>query len=113
MRVSDGESEHVLAQSNVWEMRSEKQMAALRMEGGSKGGGTSDDEPTFNIYHLCCLSVHPLFYTLSYTPPEKTWNGMHHNFCATDNECVQNIFSNTDTKNTILMVQIQALQSRC
>lgn len=37
MRVSDGESEHVLAQSNVWEMRSEKQMAALRMEGGKRG----------------------------------------------------------------------------
>ena len=41
MRVSVVESEHVLAQSNVWVMRSEKQMAALRMV----GGGTSDDEP--------------------------------------------------------------------
>lgn len=38
MWVSVVESEHVLAESNVWEMRSEKQMAALRMEGGRKKG---------------------------------------------------------------------------
>lgn len=42
--VSVGESEHVLAWSNVWEMRSEQQMAGLRMEGGREGGGKSDDE---------------------------------------------------------------------
>lgn len=33
------ESKHLLAQSNVWERRSETQMAALRMAGGRKGGG--------------------------------------------------------------------------
>lgn len=76
MRVSVVESEHVLVQSNVWEMRSEKQMAALRMEGGKKGGGTSDDEPTYSIYHLCCLYVHPLYFTLSSTQPERKWNGV-------------------------------------
>lgn len=45
------ESECVLAQPNVWERRSEEQMAALRME-------TSDDEPAFN-YHSHCLCAHP------------------------------------------------------
>lgn len=39
MRVRVLESEHLLAQSNVWERRSETQMAALRTEGGRKGGG--------------------------------------------------------------------------
>lgn len=33
-RASVGESEHVLAQSNVWETESERQMAASPMEGG-------------------------------------------------------------------------------
>lgn len=73
MSVSAVESGHVLAESNVWEMRSEKQMAALRMEGGREGGGTSDDEPSYNIYHLCCLYVHHLYFTLSSALPERKW----------------------------------------
>lgn len=32
-RISVGESEHVLAPSNAWEIKSEKQMAASGMEG--------------------------------------------------------------------------------
>lgn len=51
MRGSVGESEHVLAQSNVWEIRGEKQMAALKIEGGREEGGKSDDEPKYNINH--------------------------------------------------------------
>lgn len=62
MRVSVGESEHVLAQSNVWEIRNEKQMAALKIERGREGGGKSDDEPKYNIYHLFCLCARPLNY---------------------------------------------------
>lgn len=37
MRVSAGENEHVLAQSNTWEMRSEQQMADLREEEREEG----------------------------------------------------------------------------
>lgn len=64
------ESGHVLAQSNVWEMRSEKQMAAWRMKRGREGGGTTDDEPTYNIHHFRCLYVHPLYFT----PHSQTGN---------------------------------------
>lgn len=63
------ESEHVLAQSNVWEMRSEKQMAALRMKGEGRGGGMSDDKATNNIHHLCCPLLHSFI-----QPPERKWN---------------------------------------
>lgn len=74
MRTSVVESEHVLAQSNVWEMRSEKQMAALRMGVGRKGGGTSDDEPTYKIYHLCCQNIHQ-FHSFIHPPKDKTEQG--------------------------------------
>lgn len=57
--MSVAESEHVLAQSNVWEIRCEKQMAALKTERAREGGVKSDDEPNYNIYHLCCLCAHP------------------------------------------------------
>lgn len=56
---SVAESEHVLAQSNVWEIGCEKQMAALKTERAREGGVKSDDEPKYNIYHLCWLCAHP------------------------------------------------------
>lgn len=36
-------------------------------DGGEKarGGGTSDDLPTYNIYHLRCPYAHPLYFTVS------------------------------------------------
>lgn len=74
MRMSAGKSEHVLAQSNVWEMKSEKQMAALRMERGREGGGKSD-ESKYNMDDLCCQYARPLYFTISSAQPEREKNG--------------------------------------
>lgn len=87
-RASVVESEHVLAQSNVWEMRSEKQAAALRME----GGGTSDDELTCCAAFIICAAIMFILSTsLSPTQPERKLNwvrlgvGIDNNLCTTDN----------------------------
>ncbi|KAI9520447.1 hypothetical protein NQZ68_017147 [Dissostichus eleginoides] len=51
-------------------MRSERQMDAWRME-ERKGGGRSDDEPTYNIHHLC----RPVFILAnSLHPGERKWS---------------------------------------
>lgn len=70
------EREHVLAQSNVWERRSEKQMAALRMEGGRKGGGrVMMNQPTTII---CAARVFILSTSLFHPPSreEMEWGGV-------------------------------------
>lgn len=59
-RISVGESEHVLAQSNAWEK--EREADGCFGDGGRKrGGGTSDDLPNSNIYHLSRPCAHPLY----------------------------------------------------
>ena len=70
-RVSVGKTEHVHAQSNVWEIKREKQMAALKMKGRGKGGGKRDDEPKYNINDLCCVYAHPFHFTISSILPER------------------------------------------
>lgn len=62
----------MLAQSNVWE-RSEKQMAALRMEGGRKGGAqVMMSQPTIII---CAAHVFILS-TSFFHPPIQRGNGV-------------------------------------
>lgn len=69
-RTSVGECEHVLAQSNVWEMKSEKQMAALRMGGVEEDreeGRVMMSQPTKSI--TCAASMF-IYFTLSSTHPK-------------------------------------------
>lgn len=56
MRVSVGESEHVFAQLNVWEMRSEKQMADLTEEEREEGR-VMMSQPTTSIISAVCVLI--------------------------------------------------------